>query len=812
MENSKLLWERKMKPRFILKTLILTAVFAVLPGTLNSQETSGFLPDTIFFRTMTQSYCKYFEFTLVDGRIYAKKPEEKKWKLFLKTGLPVPQINTTGAEEFPVPERITEISADGDSLYVFDSSGILYSVFLCKDSPETPFVWKKEFGFPKSGNGFLKQDEFTRDKRAWSMGCRRKDVLYHSDIYGNEHHYGTMGLETIYFLTADGQHIRFTDSGLPADFSRQIQVPENGRFISENLSASADTIFLIGAKGTMYTRLIDFDTMGCDPMWFQYTYNKLEQKKKGKSYFSNYSPWALPAEDWLKQPAIPIEGNARLSKIISIAQNGHGNGARVLRVAGTNSSGATGFYEKNIFDSAWNFYEAEIFIDEKDFLDSSKPEIGSEAEFSYTGNLVLNDSAKKDLTCILKGVSLMSEDKCILEISDGTQTFSCTLFTVEKWAYPKRKNPGFDGTPRNYFITAEFDEASIENYTGELRKTIEAIFKNKNHSLFAFTGSGTEEYFEISSNSKPKHLLKNPFAQKTANFNFILSRDGIENPPKISAFALPLLKDFKNSEFLLEPGKTYSIKERSLVQEKIDRNKEYRDFITSDLEQFEELKKNARHTRWGYSALDFITTITFLNKINFPKIKQLSTYGADLFATNFSSFEELTEYRNFVYERVLELIDLRLERYEKIIQDFDNNEVYSTLSADLKNSFTEYFDLVALPKDAKMNCGNTEITLEQFNDISYLPAYYLKTSSGTTATVVLQNAANSILLFFESGKNLEETPLIFKAEFTVSEISENDLKEIKAMKKLQDKTGTVEWNGKTLKIFAGKKLLFEAGI
>ena len=80
------------------------------------------------------------------------------------------------------------------------------------------------------------------------MGCRRKDVLYHTDIYGNEHHYGTMGLETIYFLTEDGLHIRFTDSGLPADFSRQIQVPLNGRFISESLSASADTIFLIGAK------------------------------------------------------------------------------------------------------------------------------------------------------------------------------------------------------------------------------------------------------------------------------------------------------------------------------------------------------------------------------------------------------------------------------------------------------------------------------------------------------------------------------------------------------------------------------------
>ena len=210
----------------IKKVFFIAAIFLISDLKINSQDASGFLPDEIFLRTMTQSHCKYFDFTIVDGRIYAKKPSEKKWRLFLKTGLPYSKMNTTGLDEFPIPERVAEISADGDSLYVFDNNGILYTTFLDRSAPESPFVWKRAFGFPKGENGFLKQDEFTKNKRAWSMGCRRKDVLYHTDIYGNEHHYGTMGLETIYFLTEDGLHIRFTDSGLPADFSRQIQVPK----------------------------------------------------------------------------------------------------------------------------------------------------------------------------------------------------------------------------------------------------------------------------------------------------------------------------------------------------------------------------------------------------------------------------------------------------------------------------------------------------------------------------------------------------------------------------------------------------------
>lgn len=792
------------------KVFFIAAIFFASVSKINSQDASGFLPDEIFLRTTTQSCCKYFEFTLVDGRIYAKKHSEKKWKLFLKTGLPYSKMETTGLDEFPPPERITEISADGDSLFVFDSNGILYTVFLDKSAPEKPFIWRRAFGFPKGENGFLKQDEFTLNKRAWSMGCRRKDVLYHTDIYGNEHHYGTMGLETIYFLTEDGMHIRFTDSGLPADFSRQIQVPQNGRFISENLSASADTIFLIGAKGTMYTRLIDFDTMGCDPMWFQYTYDKLEQKKKGKNYFSNYSPWALPAEDWFEQPKIKTEGKGRISKIISIAQNGQGNGARILRVAGTNKNGITGFYEKSIFESEWKFIEEEIFLEESDFLDSSKSELGKEAEFSYTGNLIVNDSIKENFKCSLNGVSLMSEDKCIFEITDGEQIFSCTLFPLEKWTYHKRKNPGFDGTPRNYFITVEFNESNLDNYSGEFKKTIESIFKSKNHDLFAFTGEGTKEYFEIGiNNTKRPRLLKKPFSAKTAKYIFMMKREGIEEIPKISEFALPLLKDFKNEELLLEQGKIYSIKERSLVQSKIDENKKYKELLNSDLEQFEELKKNARHTRWGYSALDFITTITFLNKINFPKIKQLSTYGADLLATNFSSFEELVQYRNFVYKKIIELIDLRIENYEKIIQDFDNNEIFSELNTNLKNSFTEYFDTVSLPKKMEMNIKQNNITIEQFSDVSYLPAYYLKTQNGTIVTIVLKNSASKILDFLNNNKSFTNSSLTFNAKFISTEISEYDLKETKSFKKLLDKKGTVEWNGKTLKILAGKKVLFE---
>lgn len=778
--------------------------------TESAQDVNGFLPGSIFVRTMTQTFCKYYEFTLVDGRIYFKKPDEHKWKLFLNEGLPFSKIETTGMDEWQMPERIAEISADADSLYAFGSNGILYTVFLTKDAPEKPFRWKRKFGFP--GSSFLVQNELVQDKRAWSMGSRRKDILYHSDIYGNEHHYGTMGIETLYFLSSDGQHIFFTDSGLPADFSRQIQVPLSGTFISENLSASGDTVFLIGSKGTMFTRLIDFDTMGCDPMFFQYTYEKLEQKKDGTNYLSNYSPWALPAEDWLEQPKIPLEGKARLTKFISISQNGQGNAARLLRVAGTDRNGTRGFYEKEIFDGQWTFVAAELVFSEADFLDGSKSETGDDAEFSYSGFLAADGIEKKEFPCSVKNVSLMSEGKCLFEISDGSETFSCTLFPVEKWTYIKRKNPGFDGTPRNYFITAEFDESVLDSYTGEFGEIIRKIFKNKNHDLFAFSGEATVDYFDIEINQK-KSLLKNPLSSKNVSYEFLMGRGRIGSLPKayrtISSSAFSFFKELNNADCLLEPGKTYSIRERTFVQNVISRNRSFQEQIVAEMEQLDELKKNARHTRWGYSALEFFASITLLKKVNYPKIKQVTSFGGELVDRNYYSLEELAQYRNCIYPKILELIQQRIENYEKIISDFNRHEIESTLNSSLKNSFKEYYDAAGIPEKAEMVHGDHRDFLGQIPGIAYCPGYVYRAKNGTTVLVLLENSADTILDFISHKKNAEKNPIVLKAAFLSDEVSEDDFIVNPILKNISRKKGTFVWNGTEIQIFAGKKLLFK---
>ena len=64
-----------------------------LPDRPEKENLNGFLPDKIYIKTLTQTFCKGFEFCLVDGRIYFKTPQNDNWQLFLKTGLPFSKKN-----------------------------------------------------------------------------------------------------------------------------------------------------------------------------------------------------------------------------------------------------------------------------------------------------------------------------------------------------------------------------------------------------------------------------------------------------------------------------------------------------------------------------------------------------------------------------------------------------------------------------------------------------------------------------------------------------------------------------------------------
>ena len=181
---------------------------------------NGLFPDKVYIKTATQTFNKDYQFCLSDGKIFykgrnpGKGPED--WEL-LETGLPYSKI-----ARFKTPKRIIALAGDVDSILAMDEDGKVYEYYFERTTIRRHITWYHVMGFPTKGQ--LALNRTTGNTRAWTVGTRRSEVLWYEDIFGNQHHYGSMGIETYYMMNEAGDTIRFTDSGLPADLSRSMPV------------------------------------------------------------------------------------------------------------------------------------------------------------------------------------------------------------------------------------------------------------------------------------------------------------------------------------------------------------------------------------------------------------------------------------------------------------------------------------------------------------------------------------------------------------------------------------------------------------
>lgn len=781
----------------------------VVLDTESSQNINRNLPDEVYVKTLSQTFMKGWQFILRDGRIYAKEDGSDEWKLLVKNGKP------------KEAERLCEIYADGDCLFAFDNKGRLFKMYFQKTTSEKTFKWIKNFGWPQKTQ--LYKNELVRSSRSWAMGTRRRDVLWYEDAFGNQHHYGTMGLETIYFLCEDGQHILFTDSGLPNDYSKSIEGPENGKFIARNISNSASTIFLIGDSGTMYTRLIDFDTMGCDPMFFKYTYVKTEQKRKGTEYLSNYDAWGLPAEGWKKEPGITLNGKARLSRFITIFQNGQGNFARELRVAGTGENGETGFYYKQISDSDWKFKSVPLNIKEEEFLSGGK-EYGDTTEYSYSGYVSLNQEKTAGLTVSTEDFPLNSEGQFNLRFTmsrngwSETKTVKC--YNVAQWTYTTRIDPGHDGTALYYFITPDFDETLFNTEREEFGALLKTIFDGSNKKTFVFTGEATDAYLEIYGYSQAGR--RNQFDIFMASYADSSAGEALPDSTVYKAFNtyMNYLNGEEDNTLILPEKTVFTMDDFQEIADAIAKNENYERLLNGELKATKKYSRKANVSRWSYNFVDLLTTITLINQINFPKIKTMTSYGGRLLKSNYQNYSSTYEYRSMTGPHIISLTDVRIKAYKKLLNDVRSGG-RGVLPKQLETTYTGYFNVAGIPATLDGNCVSAKkpAVFQTIPEMPMYPGFILQIGdgdSGQDVNIVAQKAAKTIFARKEelnTSEGLIKKPLKLKVKFIPLKGESKYLGQVGGINFLGKKSGKLTWNGETLKIQTGhfftKKTLFE---
>ncbi len=668
---------------------------------------NGQFPDTVYLKTATQTFNKDYQFFLSDGKIFykgrnpGKGPED--WEL-LETGLPYSKI-----DKFKSPKRIIALAGDVDSLLAMDDRGKIYEYYFERTTVRRHVTWYHEMGFPTKGQ--LALNRTTGNTRAWSAGTRRSEILWYEDIFGNQHHYGSMGIETYYILNEAGDTIRFSDSGLPADLSRSMPLPERGAFIARNISASGSTLFVINDAGEMYTRLIDFDTMGGDPMFFLYTYKNEKQPYDGTQYITNFNEWGLPNEEWAKQPEIPLSGKARITRHITIFQTGRGNNARELRVGGLSAEGKTGFYFKNLKDTEWQFKEMPMQFAEESFLDTTLDRASlrrPKQEIAYNGSTTLPDGTELALSI---PDFMMSDGDCTLRITLGGETADIKMYPVEIWSYMYRLDPGMDGTPKLFFVTFSAEDLAGQNLSPAFRTVLETLLKDKNLELFSSRAEATKELICIT-------LPGTPYG----DVRLLLSSTG--EPVNPDTFKFTYLYDKDILDYYLDDG----------LKSDIKRNNDFLSLVKKGRRLSTSFHRSAINASLSYQAFDFFSAVTQLRRINYPKIKTVTSFGDQIVKENKILYTQLEKNHKIIYTHLIELLNERINALETGQQSCD--------------TLQDYLDQAGIP-------------LQTCRDIPYFPGILVHTNDGKPLLVEMKKPIKRIKAYTAGEKKKFKCDVVY---------------------------------------------------
>lgn len=511
---------RKMKIWTKMKYVFLTISFLLIaiPAGLFAEEP---LLDDVFIKNLSHGFSYEYLYALKDGKIWIK-PNEKNtgikggWELFNKTGIP----GGKNAASFKKGDSIVQFSTEATMITAVSNRGRFY---IWQPTLKEKTTWSDVTGSPLKDALYLPKNKtwcfsLSLMRAPWKRltPMHEMDIIsYWEDIDGNKTEFGFTA--TIYAVDPDGQRVRYVDTGLPTSWHKAFSSPERGRFIIENMSSAASTVFVINRSGKMYTRMIDYEMEGgCPALKFVYTRAKRTNDDRVVPIMEAVR--TLPQPDWREQEPVPDvlnnkSGKAALTKNITILLTGKGNAARELRVQGRNADGVYGYWKKPVFGAEWTFMATgERFNDEEIITGylSMAPQ-GPPLDKRYKGTL--SRWCEDTLSVELVDFYYYSTP-CTLRVHIGEKHFDMKFHTVDMWS-PTVQEKDFPeligspaGEPKLLQGTIDIPKNILDSKDKEIKKVIDTYFRDFNLVPIAFKVAADDDRVIISSRIIRRSLNK----------------------------------------------------------------------------------------------------------------------------------------------------------------------------------------------------------------------------------------------------------------------------------------------------------------
>jgi len=452
------------------------------------------LPSTVSVNSATHAVTTHYNYALHQGQIYWRANPDYASSCNCTPRAPLEWQNLQVRSPRPTDnigrfKSFVAISADDHEILAQTDHGQLWR----SDHGQWSALWGMPLPFKYKNvglQGHLKLPAYTHQI---ALSVRNKDVLFYEDPYGNQFHWGSSGCTTVMSLNQDGKTITIGDPWFPPDLSRQMCGPNRGSVRMISLYSSASMTMALAHDGTIYTRFYDYDSNGGTP-FFNYQYYRVPKHTfPGSDRKSEFQIRGLPAEEWIKQPNIKLEGLAKISKHLAILQNGVGNNARELRVQGLNQNGETGYYFKQLKDLDWQFRVTNEKISEDNFLQSTSASIAPKDK-SFIGQFI--ESNKKGRREVNRRETLLARIEteqmnihCTpirvkFKLTNGEQ-FEVLFHTVDAWTPFAEEDPEFNPFfVKRLKVTLELPKETLHHSSNVVQEFLEKHLKKDHLKTF----------------------------------------------------------------------------------------------------------------------------------------------------------------------------------------------------------------------------------------------------------------------------------------------------------------------------------------
>ncbi len=631
--------------------------------TIISGTAMASLPEMIYLETPTLAITTNYYYAIDQGKLWHKSNtqnhpdgEIQNWKLFRETGLP---FHRKTLEPLAGDNKLINVFADGDVICVIDETDRIY-LHQTGSRPvpvDTPYNWGDAWGAP-----FANEMYIPRNTRGMTITRRSANTIgYMEDRIGNkikgggegpinENGQGSFGgLIHIYLLSEDGAEINYADTGLPTGFGYRYSTPLRGRFIAENIAGSGSIVFLIGETGRIFSKPLDFDMNGNNPMMYNYSYYPVENDEYDGDNEDRFGFVNLPAIPWNEEPEIPMWGLRAITKEISMLSTGKGNAQRELRVQGRNEVGLYGYYHKQIFtQDEWDFTVTNIPFKNDEILVSTfnkkEFQLGAKKDMYFSGKMKIKQLfGEKKITADVLNYNLVDSPATIRITLPTKEQFNILLHTVDMWTMQSLDDPGRDGSPKLSFGTVEIPQNVLSTNNKRIRRFLEKYLIKAHLAEFRFNIMASTEFVVIESRDG------------NIPIKWHFGNSEIPDPGKINGY-LPFIN---NTEYLL---KEYHSKDA--IKKAISENKK---LLHKYSELLVDIKKQSllqTATSAGVAVVEHLPVIRWIDEWSvFPAPKKLFRWGPALIYKRADLLKKLSK----DLKEVIKIIEARILSYEALL-------------------------------------------------------------------------------------------------------------------------------------------------